>query len=99
MERFFEKYWKIANRWWVLHISQPIKQLFCQHEKAVHSKAMQYDSNPPHGRYRWAIVQREVCPKCGKVLGKSKVMRDNLSTTKCKKIMQALQRQQMRDFN
>jgi hypothetical protein len=94
----YEKIWRKANRWWKRHIERPIKQLFCRHEVAYHSKAVQYDHNPPHGRYRWAIVQREVCPKCGKPLGKSKVMRDNLSTTKCKEIMTALHRQQKRDF-
>jgi hypothetical protein len=95
----FEKYWRKANRWWRLHIEQPIKQIFCKHDRAVHSKALQYDANPPHQRYRWAIVQREVCPKCGKYLGKGKVVRDNLSTTKCRDIMRSLQRQQIRDFN
>lgn len=95
----FEKYWRKANRWWRLHIEQPIKQIFCKHDRAVHSKALQYDANPPHQRYRWAIVQREVCPKCGKYLTKGKVVRDNLSTTKCRDIMRSLQRQQIRDFN
>lgn len=99
MEKLFVKYWKRANWWWRMHIELPIKQVFCKHEKACHSKAIQYDHNPPHGRYRWAIVQREVCPKCGKVLSKSRVWKDNLSKTKCKEIMLRLERQQMRDFN
>lgn len=94
-----ERVWKKANRWWRMYIVLPLKRIFCKHDKAIHSKAMQYDANPPHQRMRWAIVQREVCPKCGKALSKSRVVRDNLSTTRCKEIMRQLERQQIRDFN
>lgn len=95
----FEKIWREAIRLWKKYVELPIKQLFCRHERAIHSKAMQYDANPPHQRMRWAIVQREVCPKCGKYLGKGKVVRSNLSVAKCRDIMLALERQQKRDFN
>lgn len=94
-----ERVWKKANRWWRRYVVLPLKRIFCKHDRAIHSKAMQYDANPPHQRMRWAIVQREVCPKCGKALSKSRVMKDNLSKTRCAEIMRQLERQQMRDFN
>lgn len=95
----YEKIWKRANWLWRRYISGGCKRLFCKHEIAVHSKAFHYDANPPHFRIRWGVMQRPVCPKCGKVLGKGKVVRDGLSKAEVSRFMRLLHRQQMRDFN
>lgn len=95
----FEKIWKKANWLWRRYVVRFFKELFCKHEQAVHSRAFEYDANPPHNRMRWGVMQRPVCCKCGKILGKGTVVRDNMSKSEMARFMRALKRQQARDFN
>lgn len=78
------------KRWW--------KQLWCKHDKAYHTRAELYDANPPHNRMRYSILQRPVCPLCGKDLGKWRIIRDGLSKSQAAKYMRAKERQMHRDF-
>lgn len=88
---FYFKVWRKANRLWRKFVAIPVTQLFCRHDqRAYHQRAFQYDANPPHNRYRWAIAQREICPKCGKQFGRAQIVRDELSRNECAKIMHKL---------
>lgn len=85
------KLWKLLSKWW--------KQLWCRkHDKAYHTHAELYDANPPHNRMRYAILQRPVCVKCGKDLGKWRIIKDNLSKSQAARFMRASERQMHRDF-
>ncbi len=75
--------------WW--------KQLWCRHkDRAVHSRAFEYVSNPHTGRLRWGIMQRPCCLDCGKILGKEELVRNELSRAQVAKTMRALGREMAR---